>query len=728
MIDTSNGTNGAISDSILRQTLCHAAIGVAWLDPQGRIIAVNPTLATWLQRPVDQLVGQHLGCHIPALNKSRWRTLWSQLTYSPLSEPRTHLFIQQQYRQLDMLIQRLPGEQQDIAVVYLDTVPAPQEQNGLHSLHADVLEAVASGQPLADAMDLLCRRVEALAPDVICTLLLVDAQGRVHPLAAPGMPAAFSAAIDNEPIGPKAGSCGTAAYRGEPVEVTDIATDPLWERYRPLALQAGLRACWSSPIKAANGRVIGTFALYYRECQRSSPFHQQLVNACVHLCSLAIEHQEAQNRIRQLAFFDPLTGLPNRTLLQQRAHQELLHGSRSRQHLAVLFLDIDRFKTVNDSLGHHTGDQLLLEVSRRLLQVVRESDTVSRLGGDEFVILLPDCSAEHAHNLAEKILAALKAPFLIESHCFTPSASIGISIYPADGPDFDALLKHADAAMYRAKAAGRSTYRFFRQEMNAAANDYLQLEAALRQALDQGTIDVHFQPKIRIADRQLQGVEALARWHLEGRGMVPPATFIPLAEECGLIAQLDLHMLRCACRQLASWQQQGLPVPSVAVNFSSLNFRDADLVDTVARVLQECALAPQCLTLELTESLMLHSSHEVMTTLQRLRALGITLAVDDFGTGFSSLSYLHRFPVNELKLDQSFVRELQNNPDSRALASAIVSIGHRLHLAVVAEGVENAEQLAFLQAEGCDCVQGFHFARPMSAAGLEQWLKNPMPG
>ena len=665
---------------------------------------------------------QFLGHYIPKLGESHWRTLWNQLTYSPLSEPRTHLIIDREYRLLDLLIQRLPGEKRDIAVVYLNPVQDLQEQNAFHLLQTEVLEAVALGKSLQESTSLLCRRVEAIAPDVICTILLVDNQGRVHPLASHSMPEKFSAAINNVPIGPKAGSCGTAAWRGTPVEVTDIEHDPLWEDYKALALPLGLRACWSSPIKSRDGRVIATFALYYREPRGSSPFHQQLVNACVHLCSLAIEHHEADERINQLAFYDPLTQLPNRELLREQARHEFARANRHQQEATLLFLDLDRFKNVNDSLGHQAGDKLLEEIGHRIRMVVRDSDTVSRLGGDEFVILMPDCGPEKALQLVEKVQTSVSQPFQILDCNLMPTASVGIGIFPRDGQDIDELLKNTDSAMYHAKAAGRNTFRFFRPEMNTAANRYLELESALRQALEQETIQVHFQPKIRIADGQLQGVEALARWYDNNGTPISPASFIPMAEESGLITRLDMLVLRLSCRQMMTWRQAGIPVPSIAVNLSPLNFRAGNLADTVASLLAEFNLPAKCLTLELTENLMLHSSERAINTLKRLRELGIALAVDDFGTGFSSLSYLHRFPVNELKLDQSFVQALDHDSDSLALASAIISIGQRLGLTVVAEGVETQAQLDLLRQEQCEFVQGYLFARPMPAADLERWL------
>lgn len=711
------------SDRLLYQTLREAPIGVVWLDADGFIINVNQRLATWLDMEPDQLIGRHLGHYVPRLDQTLWSNLWHQLSHEPFVEPRTALLTAPESRLVELVVQRVEGKRDDYAVVYLRGAPNHQEQNALYNLQAEVLEAVARGKPLAESMTLLCQRVEALAPDVICSVLQVDEQKCLRPLAASrSMPAPFSSSIDGVVIGPNTGSCGTSAWRGEPVEVTDIATDPLWADYRAAALPLGLRACWSSPIKSRDGRVIATFALYYREPRASSAFHRQLVNACLHVCSLAFEHHEAEQRIHQLAFFDPLTQLPNRELLQQRAEQEIARATREKQPLAMFFLDLDRFKHVNDSLGHVIGDRLLMEISKRLRHNLRASDTISRLGGDEFVLLLPNCDDARACVLAEKILAAVSEPVLIDQHQFISTGSIGIGIFPRDGSNFDSLLRNTDAAMYHAKEAGRNTYRFFHPEMNAAANERLALESALRQALNNGEIQVYYQPILHMANNQLFGVEALARWPHPQRGMIPPSTFIPLAEECGLISQLDQAVLRSICAQMARWQECGIDIPSVAVNLSPQNFRDANLVNRIATVLAEFALPPSCITFEITESLMLDSAEHVLDTLHALRDLGVRLAVDDFGTGFSSLSYLAKFPVHELKLDQSFVRTLLEDDQIRALSSAIISIAHLLKLTVVAEGVETLGQLEFLQGERCDLVQGYHFAKPMAAADLEHWL------
>ena len=598
------------------------------------------------------------------------------------------------------------------------------EQADIDHLQRDVMEAVALGRPLAAVMDLLCRGVEALAPEVICSVLTVDEDGRVHPLAAPSLPTTFSGALEGFSIGPQAGSCGTAAWRRQPVEVTDIDQDPLWVDFRELARAHGLAACWSTPILLGTDQVVATFALYYREPRAAAPFHRRMVLACTQLCQIAFMHDRHQREIERLAYFDGVTGLPNRTLLADRARQTLMQASRTEAPAALLLLDIDRFKTVNDSLGHAVGDQVLKHISARLLGTLRDSDTLARLGGDEFVALLPGCSAEDAMHVAGKLRAVLEAPIPLDgSHARVQmTASIGVCAYPRDGLDLDQLLKNADIAMYEAKRAGRDCARFFLHAMNQALDERLDIEAALRHALSNQLLQLHFQPKVRLTDRALVGVEALLRWHDAERGWVPPDRFIPVAEESGLINALDAWVLAQSCAQLARWRAEGIVVPGVSVNVSPQRFHQDDVAAHARALLARHGLAASDLTLEVTERLMLDDTSRPREQLQQLHEMGVGVSVDDFGTGYSSLSYLKRLPVTELKLDKSFVRDLEQDADDRALSSAVIGIGRSLGLTVVAEGVETEGQRDILVAMGCDGAQGWLFGRPMAAEALAGWI------
>ena len=376
-------------------------------------------------------------------------------------------------------------------------------------LQRRVLQAMVNEASVTEVMNMVCREVERLAPEVLTTVLRVDDAGRLRPLAAPSLPPAFSDALDGEPIGPQCGACGTSAFLGRPVIVPDIATDPLWDGYRHLPLPEDIKSCWSSPIKSSDGRVIGTFGFYFRERRLPDDFHHRLVDVCVYLCALALEREEARARIRQLAFYDELTGLPNRNLLLAQSEQAIARAEAERKRVAVLFLDLDRFKQVNDTLGHPIGDALLREVALRLRRLARATDIVGRLSGDEFVMLLPDFEHGRLTAAAEHILVALAQPFGVGGITLNPSVSIGISVFPENGRDMDTLLRHADMAMYQAKTAGRNRISFFSAEMNRQAQERLALEAA-RDALEGRALRLHYQPQVGLRNGSLYGVEALA--------------------------------------------------------------------------------------------------------------------------------------------------------------------------------------------------------------------------
>src|SRR6266478_6755830 len=421
---------------------------------------------------------------------------------------------------------------------------------------------------------------------------------------------------------------------------------------------------------------------------------------------------------------DVVTNLPNRLLLSDRISQSISLARRQRKHLAVIFLDLDRFKYINDSLGHATGDKVLQFVSKRLLGGVRGSDTVSRMGGDEFVILLSEiANPEDAARSARKLLLLLSAPHFIEGSDLQIDASIGISVYPEDGEDAETLIKNADTAMYHAKENGRNNFQFFKAEMNLKSVERQSLEGSMRHAVERGEFLLHYQPKVNLDTGEITGVEALVRWQQPDRGLLPPAQFVPIAEDCGLILQIGRWVLREACRQARAWQDAGLPPLPIAVNVSAVEFRDKGFVEGVRTILAETGLAAQCLELELTEGVLMEHAESTAAVLQELKTMGIRLAVDDFGTGYSSLSYLQQFPIDVLKIDQSFVHRITGDPDDSQIVSAIISMGKSLKHLVVAEGIETQEQSAFLQAQHCAEGQGYLFSRPLAAAQFARLLQ-----
>jgi len=421
---------------------------------------------------------------------------------------------------------------------------------------------------------------------------------------------------------------------------------------------------------------------------------------------------------------DFLTDLPNRMLLNDRLTQAIALACRYRHKLAVLFLDLDSFKHINDSLGHAIGDKLLKAMGERLLATVRKSDTVSRQGGDEFVVVLsPIVRSEDAALSVTKIIAAVIAPYSIDQHDLHVSVSVGISIYPDDGADAEALIQNADNAMYHAKEQESNTYRFFKEDMNVQAVRRQSLEASLRRALERHEFVLHYQPKINLKSGRITGVEALIRWHHPERGLIPPAEFIPIAESCGLIVPIGRWVLRQACMQARKWQIAALPQIRMAVNISSVEFRDKNFLENLRATLSETGLDSRHLELELTESVLMQHVESTAFVLGELRALGVHLAVDDFGTGYSSLSYLSQFPINSLKIDKSFVQRINSERDDAPIISAVINMGQSLKQRVIAEGVETLEQLAFLQSRGCEEGQGFYFSCPVVAEEFAKLLE-----
>jgi len=442
------------------------------------------------------------------------------------------------------------------------------------------------------------------------------------------------------------------------------------------------------------------------------------------------ERKQAENRIEHLAYHDDLTGLANRRLLHDRLQRELAVARRHSDYGAVLFIDLDQFKHLNDALGHPVGDELLRQLANRFREIMRREDTVARLGGDEFVFILSAENKDLAHvgfeaqAVADKVLAQVAQPFSLNGHQYHITASVGIVLFPEDDEDADDILKHADTALYRAKEDGRNTVRFYQPSMQAAANARLTLEKDLREALEQEQFELHYQPQVDL-DGQIVGLEALIRWQHPQRGLVPPNTFIPVAEETGLIMEIGNWVLRTAARQFQTWQNagDGHHLQRIAVNVSSRQFQQGHFTDQVVSACEEASLALEFLELEITESMIMSNLGEAIEKMTALRARGVRFAIDDFGTGYSSLSYLKRLPLDLLKIDQSFVRDITSDPNDAAIVETIIAITSHLGIGVIAEGVETAEQQDFLQEKGCDSFQGYYFSRPVPAGEIPALLK-----
>jgi diguanylate cyclase (GGDEF)-like protein/PAS domain S-box-containing protein len=708
-------------------------------------------------------------------------------------------------------------------------------------LNNQILSQINQRTALPIMLEELALDVEAMHPDMLCSILLLDNDGKtLRHGAAPSLPDFYNQAIDGVEIGADVGSCGAAAFLGERVIVEDIQQHPNWLLYRDLASKAGLQSCWSQPFKNKDGQVLGTFAIYHSQIRKPSDDELILISGYANLAQLAIESSRAQNNlsisaiafesksgmlvtdvnkkilrvnhsftkitgyseeevigqilgthgsaqrdenlyasiwndienvdvcegefsnyrkngelypeqvainkvkdsngittnyvvsltdvtaskaaaeeIQSLAYYDPLTKLPNRRLLADRLGHALAASARSGRDGALLFLDLDHFKTLNDSLGHDIGDLLLQEVAKRLTECVREGDTVARLGGDEYLVMLVDLSthaieaAAQSKLVGEKILAALNQPYRLATNVYQSTASIGIALFSNHDQSIDELLKHADIAMYQAKKFGRNTMRFFDPQMQETIHARVELEGELRKAHKLKQFSLHYQIQVNHLGNAL-GAEALIRWRHPERGLISPFHFIPLAEETGLILLIGQWVLETACAQLKVWQKNVLSCHlTLSINVSAKQFRQENFVEQVKTAVRRYAINPSLLKLELTEGILVESVESTILTMNALKEIGIQFSLDDFGTGYSSLQYLKRLPLYQLKIDQSFVREIVVDSSDKAIVQTIIAMAKSMELEVIAEGVETEEQQEILRKKGCMKYQGYLFGKPI---------------
>jgi diguanylate cyclase (GGDEF)-like protein/PAS domain S-box-containing protein len=613
----------------------------------------------------------------------------------------------------------------------------------LESDRRQVLEMIAQNQPLEATLqrlaELLRRQTTQMVPSI---LILRD--GQIVQMAS-DLPAPMRQAVDRQAMGLTSALCRLPSAPEGKLATTDIASDPVWESLRAEASAHGLLGCWSMPIICGDGGTAGIITLYNRQHRPPTSAEGAAVEAAARIAALAIDHRQLTDLLAHRAQMDPLTGVATRALLDDCLHQALRRAQRQEQLVALLFIDLDRFKLINDTLGHQAGDQLLRQVCQRLQENLRRSDVLVRMGGDEFTLIVSELhDRQDAIRVAKKLLRALKLPFDVAGQELFICASIGIAAYPDDGTDAVTLQRNADTAMYRAKAQGGHTFVCFAPEMNVAARERLELENQLRRATEHGELSLYYQPQVERTGRLL-GMEALLRWKHPRFGMVPPAKFIPLAEENGMIVGIGTWVLREACRQNKGWHLAGPPPRRVAVNVSALQFAQADFVDVVQGVLNETQLPPCWLELELTESLLMRNTRDAAAKLGQLRELGVGIAIDDFGTGYSSLAYLQQLPIDTIKIDRSFISDLgtavagqeqigagtdgSRGADSSAggnhtaVIRAITSMAHSLGLDVIAEGVETRQQLEFLLDLGCNGIQGYLISKPLPPDDVEVFLK-----
>lgn len=536
-------------------------------------------------------------------------------------------------------------------------------------------------------------------------------------------------------LNPGEGLAGKVWQTGEPMVVEDYDN---WIGQSPKYKDTGIKKGLAFPLKSG-GQVVGVIGMaYLDESRQISELDFKLLSSFGQLASIAldnarlysaaqqeiVERKKVEEIIKHQAHHDYLTNLPNRVLFNDRLASSLLHAKRYNKNMAVMFLDLDFFKLVNDTLGHDIGDQLLKGIAKRLSSVLRESDTIARIGGDEFTVLLPEMDhIDDAAKVAKKIINSLKEPWIFKEQEFFITTSIGIAIYPFDGEESNTLLKHADIAMYQAKGEGRNRYRFFAPEMNERNLKRLDLENSLRRGLEREEFVIHYQPQVDVRTGRIVGIEALLRWDHPQRGLVYPMEFINVAEETGLIIPIGEQVLKNACAQTKEWQNAGYSPMRVAVNLSARQFQQQNLVQRIQQILKETGLEPRFLELEITESLAMHDVEFTIRTLKELRQMGISIAIDDFGTGYSSLNYLKRLPIDYLKIDRSFIRDIAMDFNDAAIVDIIIMLAHNLKLKVIAEGVETEEQFNYLQNRNCDELQGYLFYKPMPTEDITRILE-----
>jgi predicted signal transduction protein with EAL and GGDEF domain/sensor domain CHASE-containing protein len=608
-----------------------------------------------------------------------------------------------------------------------------------------LLEMITKGDSLANVLAVLARTVEEQSTGIFCSVMLLEPDGKTLRLVtAPSLPETFNRAIDNLTIGPSVCSCGAAAYTGKPIIVSDIARDTSWASYRELALSHGLSACWSVPIISTNGKVLGTIAVYCREPRGPSALELDVIERAADLVSIATERKQVEQKLVHNALHDSLTNMPNRVLFLDRLHREFKRSKHDPNHkFAVLFVDIDGFKKVNDSLGHSIGDQLISEIGRRLMKSLRGYDTISRpiasegperpdgentlarLGGDEFTVLLVDINdPSDAIRAAKRIQTALAMPYTLGGQEVFVSASVGIALSTTPHSTPEDLLRDADIAMYRAKSLGKARYEIFDTAMHVQAVNRLNLETDLQRAVEREEFRLFYQPIISLHGGRITGFEALLRWQPPNRGLVGPAEFIGVAEETGLILPIGKWVLHQACQQARLWQTQypSDPPLTISVNISGKQFANSDLAEEIRLVLEQTGIPPASLELEITETVAMGDAEKTIKTLSRLKALGVRLAIDDFGTGYSSLNYLRRLPFDTLKIDRSFVFNIGAENDSHDMVAIIVMLARNLGLRVVAEGLETAQHVNHLQKLNCEFGQGYFFSKPTDEETMDKLL------
>ncbi|WP_235071074.1 bifunctional diguanylate cyclase/phosphodiesterase [Leptolyngbya sp. Heron Island J] len=619
------------------------------------------------------------------------------------------------HRDSDKKAVRLVGTHVDIT--------ARKKAEAFDDKNAEILEMIATGRPASEIYTEIALMYETRHPGLRCSMLELK-DGRLMHGGAPSMPKEYCDAVHGLKNGPNVGSCGTSTYTGKRVLVENIETDPKWTKIKHVALPHGMRCCWSEPIKHSSGMVLGAFGMYYNHPALPNEEESNDLKSAARLAGIVMERDQAQKRIRELAYIDDLTGIANRANFYQVLEASIKRSNRNTSRLGLLYIDLDNFKSVNDSLGHDAGDLLLQEIAKRLQKVTRETDFVARLSGDEFCILVNDVNNDYSTaHVAHSCLEVISNPVELLARKFTPACSIGIVHYPDDGTDLSTLIKAADTSLYAAKERGKNQYTFYKPELTQEAEYRFRVEQNLREAIEKQQLSLVYQPQVQILTGNIIGVEALSRWNHPRLGQISPDEFITTAERIGMIKLLTEWVLTTACSQAVAWKKAGLPAIRMAVNISPIHFLDKSLVSLIKHVIDETGILPSELELEVTESVV-QTDEQNLSIFQDLKDLGVSLAIDDFGIGYSSFASLKHLKVDCLKIDKYFINDMLVDHKSKSLIGSMIEMCRNLEHEVIAEGVETVEQCNMLQQFGCETAQGFLFSKPVSSDEISKLLNS----
>ncbi|GCE84531.1 EAL domain-containing protein [Komagataeibacter diospyri] len=710
----------ALSGTRALRLLEGASDGIVVIDTQNNIVFFNAAAeALWGYRQAD-VIGHNVAMLLPSGMRSEHDAFISrnrQTGVNTIVGTSREIMFQDRAGKLipaELAISavEMPPAGEKYYLASIKSITDESHRKHLLDLQNTVFRSLSTDMMIQDVADLICREIETFVPDTVAVLALVDDSQKLQILSGTGFPRRYAAALESIVLS-EADMTGLLQNPGD-------ADTVVWNSYYSLGISLGLHHCWASAILSSRGRVSGIFALFSRAPGSKPEWIRRIVDGCVPFCGVVIEQYDARQHIAHLARYDSLTGFLNRGAIHALLEKQV--GQPGDHHFAVVMLNLDRFRDINEALGHANGDLFLKSLAERLRRLSRSHYVLGRSSADEFIVVLPDTREAAAVQFANALLEGLTQPINIHNNYIVPSVSIGISMFPDTGPDSESLIGLAETAMRQVKKEAPGTYRIATPEDHSAAQDRLLLGSALRETLENGRLALHYQPQVAAVSGQLYGVEALSRWHHPHLGNIFPSRFIAVAEATGQIEAIGTWSLEEACRQIVAWDSDGIRVPTVAVNLSAGHFRKLQLPATIDRLLKEYGIEPRRLTVEITESVMMDENQDTMAVLHAIRTLGVGLSMDDFGTGFSSLSRLTRLPLTEIKIDRSFIMNLEHDANAQAVTTAVIGIGSRLGMTVVTEGVETEQQKALLESLHCDVMQGYLFSKPLPPDALGQWL------